>query len=61
MNPCSLSGEGLSRRELCRRDAHLLDFYPPKHGYLGGRHDFCPKCDADLILRKQLETNTQGN
>jgi len=33
----------------------------PKHGYLGGRHDFCPKCDADLILRKQLETNTQGD
>jgi ribonucleoside-triphosphate reductase (formate) len=27
----------------------------PKHGYLGGRHDFCPKCDADLIARKQLE------
>ncbi|MFZ3081367.1 ribonucleoside triphosphate reductase [Rhodoferax ferrireducens] len=33
----------------------------PKHGYLGGRHDFCPKCDADLISRKQLETNTQGD
>jgi ribonucleoside-triphosphate reductase len=28
----------------------------PKHGYLGGRHDFCPKCDAELIVRKQLET-----
>jgi len=28
----------------------------PKHGYLGGRHDFCPKCDAELIARKQLET-----
>src|SRR5665811_1041666 len=27
----------------------------PKHGYLGGRHDFCPKCDADIIARKQLE------
>ena len=27
----------------------------PKHGYLGGRHDFCPKCDAELIARKQLE------
>ncbi len=26
----------------------------PKHGYLGGRHDFCPKCDAELIARKQL-------
>jgi anaerobic ribonucleoside-triphosphate reductase len=28
----------------------------PKHGYLGGKHEFCPKCDADLIQRKQLQT-----
>jgi len=28
----------------------------PKHGYLAGEHQFCPKCDADLIARKQLET-----
>jgi anaerobic ribonucleoside-triphosphate reductase len=27
----------------------------PKHGYLGGRHDFCPKCDDEIIARKQLE------
>ena len=27
----------------------------PKHGYLGGRHDFCPKCDADIIARKHLQ------
>lgn len=27
----------------------------PKHGYLGGRHDFCPKCDTEIIARKQLE------
>ena len=25
----------------------------PKHGYLSGEHKFCPKCDADLIARKQ--------
>jgi anaerobic ribonucleoside-triphosphate reductase len=25
----------------------------PKHGYLSGRHPFCPKCDADAIERKQ--------
>jgi len=25
----------------------------PKHGYLSGRHEFCPKCDAELIARKQ--------
>lgn len=23
----------------------------PKHGYLAGEHDFCPKCDAELGLR----------
>jgi ribonucleoside-triphosphate reductase (formate) len=27
----------------------------PKHGYLGGRHDFCPKCDAEIIARKQRQ------
>ncbi|MBJ7313482.1 ribonucleoside triphosphate reductase [Rugamonas sp. CCM 8940] len=26
----------------------------PKHGYLNGSHKFCPKCDADLIAKKQL-------
>jgi anaerobic ribonucleoside-triphosphate reductase len=25
----------------------------PKHGYLSGSHPFCPKCDAELIARKQ--------
>ncbi len=25
----------------------------PKHGYLPGRHDFCPKCDAELIAQKR--------
>jgi ribonucleoside-triphosphate reductase len=28
----------------------------PKHGYLGGRQDFCPKCDAEIIARKHLKT-----
>jgi len=27
----------------------------PKHGYLGGSHAFCPKCDEELIARKQRE------
>jgi ribonucleoside-triphosphate reductase len=27
----------------------------PKHGYLGGSHHFCPKCDEELIARKQRE------
>ena len=25
----------------------------PRHGYLGGRHEFCPKCDDELIARKR--------
>ncbi|MEQ6289580.1 ribonucleoside triphosphate reductase [Vogesella sp. GCM10023246] len=25
----------------------------PTHGYLSGRHDYCPKCDAELIAKKR--------
>ncbi len=25
----------------------------PKHGYLEGEHEFCPKCDQELIARKK--------
>ena len=25
----------------------------PKHGYIPGRHDFCPICDAELIAKKR--------
>ncbi len=25
----------------------------PKHGYLSGKHEFCPHCDSDLLVRKQ--------
>lgn len=28
----------------------------PKHGYLSGRHDFCPKCDAELLAKKRQES-----
>lgn len=24
----------------------------PKHGYLSGEHEFCPKCDAELLVRR---------
>lgn len=24
----------------------------PKHGYLSGEHEFCPKCDAELLSRR---------
>ncbi|MGB5451110.1 MAG: ribonucleoside triphosphate reductase, partial [Sedimenticolaceae bacterium] len=27
----------------------------PTHGYLAGEHEFCPKCDQELIARKQTE------
>ena len=27
----------------------------PKHGYLEGEHEFCPKCDITLIKRKKME------
>jgi len=30
----------------------------PTHGYLAGEHEFCPKCDQELIARKQREEMT---
>ena len=27
----------------------------PKHGYLAGEHEFCPRCDEDLLERKRRE------
>lgn len=27
----------------------------PKHGYISGRHDFCPYCDAELLAKKKAE------
>ena len=30
----------------------------PTHGYLAGEHEFCPKCDAELLARKQHEETT---
>ena len=32
----------------------------PRHGYLGGKHEFCPKCDEDIIARKQREAATEA-
>lgn len=28
----------------------------PKHGYLPGRHDFCPKCDAERVANQNQKT-----
>jgi ribonucleoside-triphosphate reductase len=30
----------------------------PLHGYLSGEHEFCPKCDQELLARRQQETLT---
>jgi ribonucleoside-triphosphate reductase len=27
----------------------------PKHGYLAGKHEYCPKCDEELLARKARE------
>jgi ribonucleoside-triphosphate reductase (formate) len=27
----------------------------PKHGYLDGEHEFCPKCDAEVLARKAAQ------
>lgn len=48
----------LVRRALSRFGLPYITITPtfsicPKHGYLNGSHAFCPKCDADLIARKQ--------
>lgn len=48
----------LVRRSLGRFKLPYITVTPtfsicPRHGYLGGRHEFCPKCDEELIARKQ--------
>ena len=50
----------LVRRALGRLGLPYITITPtfsicPKHGYLGGSHKFCPKCDADLIARQQRD------
>ncbi|MES2130649.1 MAG: ribonucleoside triphosphate reductase [Pseudomonadota bacterium] len=31
----------------------------PTHGYLGGKHEFCPKCDAERLAQKQRLANLE--
>ena len=33
----------------------------PKHGYLDGEHVFCPKCDVELIARKEQAVSQPSN
>ena len=47
----------LVRRTLSRFSLPYITITPtfsicPKHGYLPGRHDFCPHCDDELLARK---------
>jgi ribonucleoside-triphosphate reductase (formate) len=48
----------LVRRALSRFRLPYITITPtfsicPKHGYIEGEHEFCPKCDAELIARKR--------
>ena len=33
----------------------------PTHGYIAGEHEFCPKCDDELIARKHQESECHAN
>ena len=54
----------LVRRALARFRLPYLTVTPtfsicPKHGYISGRHDFCPICDAELIRAKKAQAACQ--
>lgn len=61
MNEAISSAEAcrdLVRRTLTRFCLPYITITPtfsicPKHGYIPGRHDFCPICDAELIAKKR--------
>jgi ribonucleoside-triphosphate reductase len=33
----------------------------PIHGYLSGQHEFCPKCDQELLARKHRKENNHAH
>lgn len=33
----------------------------PRHGYLAGEHEFCPKCDAELLANKTQENRNHAD
>ncbi len=50
----------LVRRSLTRFRLPYITVTPtfsicPTHGYLAGHHEFCPRCDAEILARKQRE------
>ncbi len=55
----------LVKRALTRFTLPYLTVTPtfsicPKHGYISGRHDFCPICDAELIARKKAQMEKEN-
>jgi len=60
MNEALSSAEAcreLVRRSLSRFRLPYITVTPtfsicPTHGYLSGRHEFCPHCDAEALARK---------
>lgn len=56
----------LVRRALSRFSLPYITITPtfsicPKHGYLPGKHEFCPHCDDALIADKQRAARTQAS
>jgi len=48
----------LVRRALERYRIPYLTVTPtfsicPRHGYIAGEHEFCPRCDAELVERRR--------
>jgi anaerobic ribonucleoside-triphosphate reductase len=33
----------------------------PKHGYLSGEHEYCPKCDETLLANKKLKNQGENH
>ncbi len=57
--------KNLVRRTLERFRIPYLTMTPtfsicPKHGYLPGEHEFCPKCDAEALARKNAAREAIG-
>ncbi len=55
----------LVRRTLGRFSLPYITVTPtfsicPRHGYLPGRHDFCPHCDDELIARKRQAATAEA-
>lgn len=63
MSEASMSAKAcklLIQRSLSRFQLPSIAISPafsicPKHGYLAGHHEFCPKCDDDLIAKIQAQ------